>query len=79
MTREHVLIVLGALILLSPWSGIPMAWLEWAYLLIGIAVIGIAFMIRNRPGRTTLIPSSMAPVPVPSEEPRPRSSNIAFS
>lgn len=72
MSREHILMVLGALVLLSPWSGIPMEWLQWALLLIGIAIIGISFTMRKRESREVSVPP-------PSDEPRPRSSSIAFS
>ncbi|HWU24559.1 MAG TPA: hypothetical protein VN086_02300 [Candidatus Paceibacterota bacterium] len=72
MTREHILMILGALVLLSPWSGIPMEWLQWVLLLIGIAIIGIAFTMRKRQSRDVTI----QPTP---DELRPRSSNIAFS
>lgn len=80
MTREHILMILGALVLISPWSGVPMEWLQWALLLIGLAVVGIAFTLRKRQDRDTVLPASPTPsLPHSSDEPRPRSSNIAFS
>lgn len=79
MTREHVLMVLGALVLLSPWSGIPMEWLQWALLLIGLAIIAVAFMMRRQGGRNGIVPTAtLTPLP-PQSEPQPRSSHIAFS
>lgn len=77
MTRGHVLMVLGALVLLSPWSGLPMAWLEWVLLFLGLAIIGASYLMRPRAERT-LPPSPTAP-PSQLEEPRSRSANIAFS
>lgn len=49
-----------------------MEWLQWVLLLIGLAIIGIAFTMRKRQSRDVTI----QPTP---DEPRPRSSNIAFS
>jgi hypothetical protein len=74
MTRERTLIILGAIVLLSPWSGLPLAWLTWILLGIGVVVMVIGF---------TLIRRSKTPLP-PSEpplhlEPESRSSHIAFS
>lgn len=79
MTREHVLMVLGALVLLSPWSGIPMEFLEWALLLIGLAIIGIAFTMRKRADDDRALPSAPAAAFPSAQEPQSRSSHIAFS
>jgi hypothetical protein len=74
MTREHVLMALGALVLIAPWSGLPLSWLEWILPLIGLAVIGIAFTMRRRTP-----PAAPPPVPAEVHEPPSRSSHIAFS
>ncbi len=57
MTREKVLIGLGILVIISPWSGLPVAWLMWALLFIGIAVIGIgaSLHVRTRTEETNLV------------------------
>jgi hypothetical protein len=74
MTREQVLIVLGIIVLISPWSGLPLAWLTWILLGIGLVVIGIAFTLIRRT-RQTLPP----PEPPKQLEPESHSSHIAFS
>lgn len=48
MTRESVLIVLGVLIALAPWSGVPLSTLSWVLVLLGLLVIGIAVTLRAR-------------------------------
>lgn len=70
--------VLGALVLISPWSGLPLAWLEWVLLVLGLAIIGTAYFLRPRERQTLPPPSPPAPLPQP-EEPQSRSSHIAFS
>ena len=68
--------LLGALVLISPWSGIPMSWLEWILVIIGLAIIGIALTLRPRDEA----PHALPPPPAESRpEPQPRSSHIAFS
>lgn len=79
MTREHVLMILGVLTLLAPWSGLPLRLLEWILPLIGLAVVGIAFTLRAR----SLPPAPRTPPALPPNdsrsEPQSRSSHIAFS
>lgn len=68
MTREKVLIGLGALVLVSPWSGLPLAWLAWGLTLIGLAVIGISFTLsaRSRPTQSNEPPVERIVEPAPS-------------
>jgi Na+/H+ antiporter NhaC len=73
MTRERVLMILGALVLISPWSGLPLAWLTWILPIIGLVVLAIGFTLRNR---TAVAPPAL---PESREEPQPRSSHIAYS
>ncbi len=81
MTREHLIMLLGALVFVSPWSGLPLSWLEWILPLIGLLVIGLAFTLRRR------TPAAEPPLPPPSDsparqlhqQPEPRGSHIAFS
>lgn len=77
MKREKVLIVLGVLVLLSPWSGLPLTWLTWILLIIGAAVSAIGYSLwrKNRTERITSEP----PRPLSPSQPEPRSSHIAFS
>lgn len=80
MTRERVLMILGVLVLISPWSGLPLAWLAWILPAIGLIVVGIGLTLRGRSK-----PPLAQPPSVPSiehrepQEPEPRSSHIAFS
>ena len=43
MTRPQILIVLGFLIVLAPFSGLPTSWLELMLPVVGIVVIAIAY------------------------------------
>jgi hypothetical protein len=74
MTREYVLMLLGILVLVSPWSGLPLAWLTWFLLAVGLAVVGIGFTLARRKAA----PPSVPPLQL-KQEPEPRSSHIAFS
>jgi Na+/H+ antiporter NhaC len=76
MTREQVLMGLGVLVLLSPWSGLPLAWLTWILLAVGLTVIGIGFTLWNRSRKS--VPHAESPVQL-QPEPESRSSHIAFS
>ena len=83
MTRETVLMILGALVFISPWIGIPMAWLQWALLVLGLAIIAIGITLRRRMHEDELPPAATPPSPAhathPAAPPEPRSSHIAFS
>lgn len=50
MSRSLMLIVLGALIVLSPFSGLPMSILAWILPVLGLAIltIGVSYK-RERP------------------------------
>lgn len=84
MTRQHVLIVLGILVLLSPWSGIPLALLAWILPVCGITIALLGYSLLDR--THTQPPQQTAPssgrvrdtVPVDTEVPT-RSAPIAFS
>jgi len=76
--------ILGALVFVSPWVGIPMAWLQWALLVLGLAIIAIGVTLRRRLHQEELPPSATPPAhsthPAhPAAPPEPRSSHIAFS
>jgi hypothetical protein len=73
MTRERALIILGAVVLLSPWSGLPLVWLTWILLGIGVVVMVIGFTLMRR---SKTLPPSEPPLHL---EPESRSSHIAFS
>jgi hypothetical protein len=48
MSREKILVILGVLVLISPWSGLPLSWLLWVLSAIGLAVIAIGVTLRKR-------------------------------
>jgi hypothetical protein len=79
MTRETVLMILGALVFLSPWVGIPMMWLQWILLVLGLAIIAIGVTLRRRMHQDELPPATPSPSPSHPATPEPRSSHIAFS
>jgi len=79
MTRETVLMILGALVFLSPWVGIPMMWLQWILLVLGLAIIAIGVTLRRRMHQDELPPAAPSPSSSHPATPEPRSSHIAFS
>lgn len=79
MSRETILMVIGALVVLAPWSGLPLAWLTWILPALGLAVIGIGFTFRGRAAPPAEPPSYPSLPPDAREELPQRSSHIAFS
>jgi cytochrome c-type biogenesis protein CcmH/NrfF len=79
MSREKILIVIGAAVLMAPWSGLPLAWLVWILPVLGLIVIGIGITFRSRAAAPSAPPSYPSLPPEAGEEPEPRSSHIAFS
>ncbi len=43
-----MLIILGVLIVLSPWSGLPHSWMQVLLVVLGLGVAAIAVTLRNR-------------------------------
>ncbi|MDB5245583.1 MAG: hypothetical protein JWN90_688 [Parcubacteria group bacterium] len=48
MSRESILMILGILIAISPWSGLPLSILAWILPLLGLATAFIGFTLRTR-------------------------------
>lgn len=48
MSRESVLVLLGLLIVLSPFVGLPLEILAWILPVLGFAVAGIGVALRSR-------------------------------
>lgn len=48
MSRESILILLGILTILAPFSGLPISWLESILPVIGLAVAALGFSMRRR-------------------------------
>jgi hypothetical protein len=47
MTRESFLVILGALVILSPFAGLPLSWLEWILPILGVIVIILGISLRR--------------------------------
>ncbi|MDR3548052.1 MAG: hypothetical protein P4M11_07280 [Candidatus Pacebacteria bacterium] len=47
MSRENFLILLGILVVLSPFAGLPLAWLMWLLPILGALIVIIGIMIRR--------------------------------
>lgn len=70
--------LIGGLVIIAPWSGLPLALLEWILPVLGLSVIALAFAMRSRtssdtPGMPEVLPAA------PQQIPESRSSHIAFS
>jgi len=48
MARETMVIILGALVALSPWSGLPLSWLSYGLVVMGLLLILIGSTLRAR-------------------------------
>lgn len=48
MTRESILIILGVLVTVSPWSGLPLRVLAWILPVLGIAIAFTGFTLHTR-------------------------------
>lgn len=66
MSREGVVIVLGVLIAVSPFIGLPYYLLAWVLPVLGLACAGIALSLRVKRGRTR------------APQPSPASSTVAY-
>lgn len=53
MSRSLMLIVLGALTLLAPFSGLPMSILTWILPLFGLGVVAVGVSYRRQPARVS--------------------------
>lgn len=48
MSRESTLLILGVVIILAPFLGLPYAWLMVIEPLLGLGVIALAILVRAR-------------------------------
>jgi hypothetical protein len=46
MSREATLILIGLLVIVSPFSGLPVSWLQWLLPVLGIIVAVIGYSLR---------------------------------
>jgi hypothetical protein len=49
MTRAHLLILLGTLVILAPFSGLPSSWLDIVLPLLGLAILIVGYTFRPQP------------------------------
>ncbi|MEJ0053565.1 MAG: hypothetical protein WDN10_02450 [bacterium] len=70
MSRVSTLILLGVLVFLSPFSGLPVSWLSWFLPILGIAIVVAGLSLRQSRVRAEIRASAAAPAPAPggSEE-----------
>lgn len=46
MSRESVLVLIGVLVAVSPFSGLPVTWLAWILPVMGVAVLLIGVSLK---------------------------------
>jgi len=66
MSRSSTLILLGVLIILAPFSGLPMAFRSFLAIVFGACVLGMGLSLRAREAR-----AAQAAVETPASEPVP--------
>ncbi|HYF28811.1 MAG TPA: hypothetical protein VEA36_00395 [Candidatus Paceibacterota bacterium] len=54
MSRESLLMVLGILIVVSPFTGLPLSLLTWFYVAAGLLIAAIGFTLRLRRRRRAI-------------------------
>ena len=73
MSRDGLLITLGVLTALAPFSGVPFSWLTWFFVLVGILVALVGLLSRARRVNAARASSEREISPLPSttlNEPR---------
>lgn len=48
MSRESTLVLLATLVAITPFSGLPLAWLTWLLPILGISLAAISISLRAR-------------------------------
>lgn len=46
-TKLKTIVILGFLVIIIPFFGIPIAWKEWVLALIGVAIVVLAVLLRR--------------------------------
>lgn len=62
MSRESILIVVGILLMVSPFIGLPLSILMWFYLAFGLLIASIGASLRLRKKRRALVHEASQPV-----------------
>ena len=63
MSRESMLILLGILVMLSPFLGLPLSLLAWLLPFLGFVTLGIGISLRTERKRSTSPVASSHEVP----------------
>ncbi len=61
MSRDRFLVLIGILIALAPFSGLPYAWLDWLLPALGVCAVIVGASYRRERGRTAA-PTPALPV-----------------
>ncbi|MBU6323819.1 MAG: hypothetical protein KGI41_03715 [Patescibacteria group bacterium] len=69
MSSGSVLILLGVLILLAPFSGLPFSWLTLVLLVIAVVVIGIGINVRTKKAPPAAATAAAPETPAAGEAP----------
>ena len=62
MSKEGTLFTVGVLVMLAPFAGLPMSWLEWLLPIFGAIIIIAAYLVRQE--------RAAPPAPLPPPMPR---------
>jgi hypothetical protein len=62
MSRESILVIVGILLMVSPFVGLPLSILMWLYLALGLLVSLIGVTLRLRKKRRASIHEASQPV-----------------
>lgn len=54
MSREHILVILGAVVLIAPFVGLPLSWLSLVLPVLGLLTLAIGVSLVMRRTRTAL-------------------------
>jgi hypothetical protein len=58
MSRESVLILLAVLVIVAPFAGLPLLWLQILYPILGALILIIAVSLRRRSVSPVLVEST---------------------
>jgi hypothetical protein len=64
MSKEGTLFTVGVLVMLAPFSGLPLSWLTWILVALGAIVVIVAYFVRQE--------RMARPAPLPPPPPMPR-------
>ncbi|KND49415.1 MAG: hypothetical protein AB203_04445 [Parcubacteria bacterium C7867-008] len=67
MSRERLLIIVGLLVVFSPFIGLPLAILVWVLPILGgiVTLIGISYVVRKRNQQAVRVVSSQEVIAQP--------------